>query len=67
MKEEYVPPYNYCNYRCEKCPDLKNCTLASMEMIREAELVAQGKDPPRSKSYLRRSQRLLRGGHETPP
>lgn len=45
MKEKYIPPYNYCNYRCEKCPNLGECTLADKEAAREAELVAQGKDP----------------------
>lgn len=45
MKEKYIPPYNYCNYRCEKCPNLRECTLAAKETVREAELVTQGKDP----------------------
>lgn len=44
VKEKYIPPYNYCNYRCEKCADLSECTLAAKEVVREAELVAQGKD-----------------------
>lgn len=45
MKEKYIPPYNYCNYRCEKCANLRECTLATKEVVREAELVVQGKDP----------------------
>lgn len=45
MKEGYIPPYNYCNYRCENCGHLGKCRLASMELVREAELVAEGKDP----------------------
>jgi hypothetical protein len=42
---EHVAPYNYCNYRCEKCSYLDNCRLALLELVREAELVAEGKDP----------------------
>lgn len=45
MKEKFIPPYNYCNYRCEKCPDLRDCTVVAKEVVREAELVVQGKDP----------------------
>lgn len=59
VKGKYIPPYNYCNYRCEKCADLSECTLAAKEVVREAELVGQGKDSKDQKVIFEEVKRVF--------
>lgn len=46
MPEKFKPlPFNYCNYRCEKCGDSLACPVATGESVRKLEKVGNGNDP----------------------
>lgn len=46
MTEEiYIPPYNYCDYRCERCEYADECVVYKKDRVRRVEHILRGEDP----------------------
>lgn len=45
-------PFNWCDYRCERCADAGDCAVYKEEMAARLKNVLQGKDPDSMESSL---------------
>jgi len=56
-------PYNYCDYRCEKCPWTEHCTVYQQEISDHLMLMAEGIDPDSWEGTLKVVQRNFEEVH----
>lgn len=45
VKQIYIPPYNYCDYRCEKCQYANKCLVYKKDKVRRITHILSGKNP----------------------
>jgi len=45
MTKYNPPPFNYCDYRCERCDKKDECTLYKRDAKRQLERILKGEDP----------------------
>jgi cytochrome c556 len=44
-EEIYIPPYNYCDYRCERCEYANECLVYKKDRVRRVAHILRGEDP----------------------